>query len=670
MEQSADVLFITHPSYEPYKLSRLANVTWTMTALSLDEGPFRDLNTDVADTITASATTGTVTLTASGHAPFVLGDTSGHLPSGASATSKSQTGALFKLVHPVDELEYHTSLESDYGAGQVENTSWMSCGTVYEGTTWTFTTTDVWYGDVELQRNYTLGAAAGATKNANGWETVFEFTSSTEDNVAERNASKTGTEDYADADYRVIWLNEIGDDTIQVNFKTDQTDHVGIVEITAVASPTSATATVIKTLASTAATHRWAEGSWSNYRGWPRTVAFFEDRLTFGGNAAQPDTIWASVTSDYENMLEGVDDDDALLFTLSSRQVNVIEWLIGKDKILIGTSGAEWTLGGSADEPLTPSNVKAEQHSTYGSTNLQAILANESVLFFQRGAEIMRELAYNWEQDSYSAPDMTILNPEVTGDGITNMAFQQIPEPTLWCVKENGDIAVFTYERQEQITSWSRLITDDDFESVAVIHGAAEDQVWVSVERVINGSTKRYVEYFATRDYGSSDSDAFYVDSGITDTGGSTTVSGLSHLEGETLIVLGDGVPQTEGTSGDFVVTSGSITVPSGLTTVQAGLPYTVQLQTMPLSWLAQGGSIQSRIKRINEVVPRYYNSGDFEIGRDTTTKKTLSISGIATSEDRMTFPAGYNRPGYVLVYQQSPEPLTLLALLIEFMVY
>lgn len=657
-EQSADVLYITHPDYETRKLERYANDDWPLTVLAVENGPFRTQNTDVADTIAASATTGSITLTAVGHAPFISGTIAGHLPSGSAATSKSQTGALFKLVHPLATLDFVGSF--------TDADDYVDCSILYKGATWFLVTNGTWRGIIEVQRNYTTGAAW----NAAGWETVLEYTSGTSNAAGtERNVDTTGTEDYDAASYQVIFTTDWGG-TADIHFRTDQTEHVGVAKITAVASPTSATATVLTTLASTDATHKWSEGSWSNYRGWPQTVTFFEDRLTFGGNTSQPDTIWASVTADYENMLEGVDDDDALLFTLSSRQVNVIEWLVGKDRILIGTSGAEWTLGGSADEPLTPSNVKAEQHSTYGSTNLQAVLAGESVLFFQRGAEKMRELAYNWEADSYTAPDMTILNPEVTGDGITNMAFQQTPNSILWCVKENGDIATFVYERKEQITSWSKLITDDDFESVAIIHGAAEDQVWVSVARVIGGNTKRYIEYFSARDYGSSDSDAFYIDSGITDTGGSTTVSGLDHLEGETVIVLADGVVQTEATAGDFTVSSGNITVASGLTTVQAGLPYTVQLRTMPLSWVAQGVTIQGRIKRINEVTPRYYNSGDFDVGRDSTTKETLSIDGIATSEERITFPPGYDKPGYIFVYQQSPEPMTLLALMVEFMVY
>lgn len=672
-EQSADILYISHPDYETMKLSRLANDDWVLEAIEIENGPFRTQNIDETAKIAASATTGSVTLTATGCAPFVAGTTSGHLPSGSAATSKSQTGALFKLVHPMDTLEYKEELESDFAAGQTEDTSWMDCGVLYKGTTWTLVTGDTWFGTIKVQRNYTIGAAVGngADEGASlGWETVLAYSSGAGAAVDARNVSTTGTEDDGDAQYRVIYADEIADDTVSVYFSTNQTDHIGIVEITAVASTTSATATVLTTLGSTDATHKWSEGSWSNYRGWPRTVTFFEDRLCFGGNTSQPDTIWASVTADYEDMLEGAEDDDALLFTLSSRQVNVIEWLVGKDKILIGTSGAEWTLGGSADEPLTPSNVKAEQHSSYGSAALQATLAGESVLFFQRGAEKMRELAYNWEADSYVAPDMTILIPEITGDGITDIAFQLTPNAILWCVKENGDLATFVYERKEEITSWSRQTTDGDFESVAVIHGAAEDQVWVSVARVIEDSTVRYIEYFSTRDWGSDDEDAFFVDSGITDTGGSTTVSGLDHLEGETVIVLGDGVPQTEGTSGDFTVSSGDITVPSGLTTVQAGLPYTIQMKTMPLSWVAQGMTIQGRIKRINEVIARYYNSGDFDIGRDTTDKETISISGMDTEEQRVTFPAGYDRPGYVFIYQQSPEPLTLVALMVEFMVY
>ena len=678
-EQSADVLYITHPDYETEKLARSSNDDWTLTAIGIENGPFRTQNNVVTKTITASATTGSITLTASGFSPFVAGTTYGHLPSGSATTSKSQTGALFKLVHPLEELEYSGQLTADFTAGQVEDTSWIDGGVLYKDAEWTFVTGETWYGTVKVQRNYTIGAAVGngADEGASlGWETVFSYNSGSGASTDARNVSTTGTENDGDAQYRVIYSDEVGDDTVGVYFSTDQTEVIGIVEITAVASSTSATGTVIETLGSTDATYKWSEGSWSNYRGWPQTVTFFEDRLCFGGNTSQPDTIWASVTSDYENMEAGVNDDSALAFTLSSRQVNVIEWIVGKDKLLIGTSGAEWTIAGGTDEPLTPSNVLAKQNSTYGSANIQATMANESVLFFQRGKEKMRELAYNWEIDSYVAPDMTILSNFVTDSGIDDTAFQKTPDSVLWCIRNDGELPIFSYERGENITAWSRLVTqtnqagtltDSDFESVASIHGDPEDEVWVIVERIVDSNTVRYIEQFQPRDFGDDDEDAFYVDSGITyDSTASSAMTGLDHLEGETVYVLADGV-----IFDTAVVSGGAITLKSSGTTttastVQIGLGYEAHLRTMPLSCVG-GATIHGKQKKISEVIAEWDTSGDFSIGRDVGHLQTYIIDGQTTSIDRQTFPPGYDRNGYIYIYQQSPEPLTLLSIMAEF---
>jgi len=658
-KQSADVLLITCPDYEPRKLSRYADAIWTLEELGIENGPFQRENTDTTWTITPSATTGTVTLTSTDPL-FMIGATAGHMPSGSEDVSKSITGALFKIIQPLETGSYEETLSDNYTDDQTENTSWVHCGSIAKGVEWYLTTLGTWTGTLEVQRNYTIGAAHDSTT----WETVYTFQSNDD-----RNIVADGEETTDEADYRCI-LTASGDaaEPCQVYFRISDIDHIGIVEITSVANSTSATAVVLKTLASTDATHRWSEGSWSNYRGWPKTVTFFEDRLTFGGTDSQPDTIWASVSSDYYNFLAGANDDDALLFTLSSRQVNTIEWLIGKDKLLIGTRGAEWTLSGGSDEALTPSNYKAEEHSNMGSANLQAILVGDSVLFFQRGKKKLRELAYNWESDSYVAPEMTILAEHITGDGITNADIQRVPNSIVWCVRDDGQIALFVYERQEIITSWSRLITDGEFESVAIIPGDEEDVVWVSVKRTIDGSDVRYIEYFSDRDFGTDVDDAYYVDCGITyDSTATTTLTGLDHLEGETACILGDGAIQTS-----KVVASGQITITSA-STVQAGLPFTAQLQTMPLSVPLDGATILGREKRINEVTAYYYNSGDFYIGRDSTDKELLSITGMDSSDrdtdDRITFPGGWDPYGYILIYQQSPEPLILLSLIAEFVV-
>ncbi len=62
--QSADILYITHPSYPPRKVTRTSDTAWTITNITFSDGPF--LNTNVTTTtLLLSATTGSVTVTAS-----------------------------------------------------------------------------------------------------------------------------------------------------------------------------------------------------------------------------------------------------------------------------------------------------------------------------------------------------------------------------------------------------------------------------------------------------------------------------------------------------------------------------------------------------------------------------------------------------------------------------
>jgi len=128
--------------------------------------------------------------------------------------------------------------------------------------------------------------------------------------------------------------------------------------------------------------------------------------------------------------------------------------------------------------------------------------------------------------------------------------------------------------------------------------------------------------------------------------------------------VLADGVVLAS-----EVVASGQITIDASASTVQVGLPYDAILRTMPLSWVAKGVTIQGKTKRISEVVASWYASGDFSIGKDASNLETYSISGQTTSQDRKTFPPGFDRNGYIYIYQQSPEPLTLLSIMAEFQV-
>ncbi len=73
--------------------------------------------------------------------------------------------------------------------------------------------------------------------------------------------------------------------------------------------------------------------------------------------------------------------------------------------------------------------------------------------------------------------------------------------------------------------------------------------------------------------------DAFFVDCGASYSGASTTtITGLSHLEGETVAILGDGAVQPSKT-----VASGSITLQNAVEEAHVGIGYNSDVQPMPI---------------------------------------------------------------------------------------
>ncbi len=505
-EHSADVMYITHPNYEERKLSRINTTTFVLEELNYQDGPFQRLNSVISALLTPSATTGSITLTPSGtnangttFDPFQTGTTAGHAPSGTtgatavgtSQTLKSITGALFKVVHAMKAV----SIDKTFSAAGSSDSL-----LVYKGVKWDYVTQGTHTSTSKLERSY----------DDLTWETLAGTLLVSEDN---NNVVADGVEDIDDAYYRIT-VSEITSGSITTQFTVRDTSHIGIIEIVSVdgSTPAVATGTVVRTLGSTDVTHRWAEGYWSNYRGWPNAVAISsEERLTFVGSDSFPLTTWGSVSGQYDNMTEGDLANDAIIYTLvgSGRQ-NAIRWIVSKNALVLGTYGGEHILGASDDkEAMTPRNVKAKIQSTYGSEDIQAIMVGDAILFVQRGGRRLREMHYDFEKDQMIAEDLTVFANHITESTITDLAYQRTPDPMVWCARGDGVLAVLSYERAQDVWSWCRLITgttsytvESDFESVCIIpSGSEEDIIYVSVKRIIDSSTVRYIEYFSTRDF-------------------------------------------------------------------------------------------------------------------------------------------------------------------------
>ncbi len=229
-------------------------------------------------------------------------------------------------------------------------------------------------------------------------------------------------------------------------------------------------------------------------------------------------TVWLSSTGDYENFAEGVNDADSFLLVVPS--TNEIRWIESLQELLLGTGADEWRIGtNELQTPLTPTNFSVKQQSTRGSRDMQPKKVADTLLFVDFVGRKIRELAYDDRIGKYLTPDMTVLAEDITLSGIVCIAHQKNPDSILWCVLTDGSLLSMTYDREQNVVAWANHPiggTDVSVQSVAVIPGVAEDEIWISVSRTVNSSTVIYIEQMQPRTFGTDLDDAFFVDSGLT----------------------------------------------------------------------------------------------------------------------------------------------------------
>lgn len=634
--QSADVLYIVHPDYKPRTLSRTGHTSWTLSTIVFGDGPYMSINA-TATTMTPSAATGTVTITASS-------------TTGINGDTGFQTTDVGRYIRMKEG--------SAWGYGII--TGWTSTTVVTVATQITFTNT----------------------------------------------GSKTF----------------------------------------------------------------WQLGIWSDTTGYPSAVAFHEDRLVFGGVPDFPQRMDMSETGEYESFppteVDGsVIDTNAISFTFSANDVNVVRWFVSDEKgMVVGTVGGEWIVRPSSSaEALTPSNVTAKRSTTYGSADIQALQVGKAGLFVQRAGRKIREIAYFFDVDGFRATDLTVLAEHVTTSGVKDMAHQKEPQPFLWAVRNDGVLAGLTYERDVDTfkAGWHRHIVGGysdaaqsaaKVESVAVIPASdgSKDELWIVVQRYINGAVVRHIEYMtAIFDDSIEQKDAFFIDSGLTyddpvsisavtkadpcvvtanthgfsngdkilvsgilgteelntnsylvqsastntfeltDLSGTgidstafttyvsggyvrkyvSTISGLTHLEGAVVSILADGAVQP-----DRTVSSGSISLLTSATTVNIGLGYLSRGKMLRIDAGAADGTSLGKTRRIHRMGIMMYRSLGLKIGTsftdmDRLTFRTASdelsrapelFTGIRTE----TLEADYDFENQFCFEQDQPLPSMILALM------
>ena len=274
---------------------------------------------------------------------------------------------------------------------------------------------------------------------------------------------------------------------------------------------------------SAVATAVWAEAAWSDERGYPSCACFYEERFYTAASIDEPQAFWGSYIGEYENFAEGATASDAVRYVIASQKVNVIQWMLSSRVLALGTSGGVFIVSsGTANEPISPSNVQVKPEASYGSALILPQRIGHYVYYMQRNLRTVRELSFDYASDSYVSLDMTLLANHITKSGITQMDYQESPDNILWCVRDDGEIATMTRQIDQQVIGWSRQILGGSFgggnavvESIAIIPNGAEDQVWMIVKRTIGTATTRYIEYMTPVTLPDEQEDAFFVDAGL-----------------------------------------------------------------------------------------------------------------------------------------------------------
>lgn len=570
---SGDVIYLAGASKQQRKIERRGTRSWSIVLYEPETGPFRLQNTSNT-TLTPGALTGDTTLTAS-----------------KGIFRSTHVGALFRIASIGQSVTSALSAENTFSdpirvTGIDEGRRFSI---IIEGTFVATVTVQYSIGEpgswVDLATTY---AAPTSTTHDDGLDNQI---------VYYRIGIKTG--DYTSGTANVTLGYAAGSIS-------------GIARVTEFTSSTQVNCAVLKAFGATSASSDWWEGEWSDYRGWPSAIALQEGRMFFAGL----DKMWGSISGLYEDFDDEVEGDSGPISrSIGEGPIQTIHWLLPLGRLLLGTALNSANVpsakidgnnvlavrSSSFDEPLTPTNFSLKNTAVRG-------------VYVDRSEQRLIELAYAIEANDYESRDLSVLVPDLNSVGIAGIAVQHKPDVRIHCWRTDGTVGCLVFDSTEGVTCWVEFETDGVVEDVTVLPGAIEDRVYYVVSRTINSATVRFHEKMAMEIECDGQPSAHHADCHLRYAGAATTtISGLGHLEGETVVVWGwntatpftvtdeDGTTREVGRDfGTFTVSGGQISgLSAAVTNACVGLAYTAEFKSSKHAFSDALGPLLNHMKRI-----------------------------------------------------------------------
>ena len=646
--QSADVMFIASGNHPVQVLTRHSDTNWTMADMELDASYYDVMTETEGVTVSASATTGAVTLTASGNI-FAAGQVGNWIR--LTHETDAQTVTLQKGNVGVSSGSIFdpliTILQQHEHAGDEDNKYTGTSNAILAGPKgWKVVSHGTWKGIFVIE----------CSKDNVNWKTLRTYSSNSDYNVSE-----TGTFD----EPTYIRLSaEITDGDVTIDLTRLTYKHNGTVKLTGYTDGTHMTGTVVDRLASTSASDAYAFGPWSPSYGYPACVAFFQDRLCFAANAKNPYMVWMSRTGDYYNFgteeVSGtLTDDSAIALSFISRKDFRILHLIATSDLIVMTEGNEWIISGSST--VTPTKVTPQLQTFRGCTDVEPVIIGSDIIYVQRRGKTVRDMQYNYASDSYDGADLTLLAKHITKDTtIVDATYKQEPDSMLFFVLRDGTCACLTYVKDQKVYAWSKIVTNGSIKNVCAIASQDGERVYFMVARG-NGM---FIEELAEPE------EHILLDNSVNIlTEEKVNTVTVAHLAGCKVDVLADGDHHARLQCD----ANGVVALPDGIKCEQfvVGMPYKTVMELPNIEVQMRDGTMQGRKKKVSEAILRLTDSLGGEIGVTETLVDHINydefgdqVVKLYSGDKHVTVPnvpvGGFEDTGRVVITHSSPYPFNL----------
>lgn len=660
LEQSGDVLYIACAGYWPMTLTRFGSTNWQLAIYAPPDGPFIDQNSSNTPALWVEKISGSpnqVTCFASA-AIFDPSDVAGFTPGSPGRLIRidvqyfnTQTWAenVANSVNGVhvagDFVRWNGNTYQALNAGvsgpnapvHTQGTAWDGNGNgTATGVQWLYLDSGYGIGAVTTyasptQVTLTLSMYGGQSGKTAGNQ-YYRFPNDTIGVVSTISAITAANPPVVQTSavhgYKVgdpVYLTGVGGMTqiseqMYVITAIPDTTHftLGTVDASGYSAFTSG-GTAVKN-----ASLRWQIGAWgigsSAFAGtFPSSLAFYSDRLFWAGGI----TWWGSAPGQYashtQDIFSLITDAAAITGIIAAQDVDSITWMSPLLVLLIGTKGGEFGLSPIVTtQPLGPNNVAVNRFSKLRSRQIAAQIIGTSNFYVQQSGKKVMAQDYNFWLQIYESTNQTRLANHIAGysitSGIIDTAYHSEPYESLWAVRSDGVLIGYVFDKQDNVTGWHEHLIGGTVAGPAVVESVSvipapdgtRDEAWLIVRRTIGGQVIRSIEYLE-KDYETGDvqNTMCYVDmSGTYNGAPTTTISGLTYLNGESVSVVRDG-----GGHPDCIVVGGSITLSVAGSVVQVGLKCPANLITMRPEGGADVGTAQGKTKRANQLTVRLKNT-------------------------------------------------------------